>query len=157
MDTWRGMARDEAGTHAFAARLARVLQPGDVVHLRGNLGAGKTSFARGLVQALLPGARVKSPTYTLVERYDAPAMRVLHLDLYRLADPAELEYLAIREELGSAALLVEWPERAAGALPAADLELSLIAQGEARELSAAAHGRSGRRLLAALAGELDGS
>lgn len=157
MDAWRGTARDEAGTHAFAARLARALRAGDVVHLRGDLGAGKTSFARGVVQALLPGARVKSPTYTLVERYDAPELRVLHLDLYRLGDPAELEFLAIREELGGAALLVEWPERAAGALPAADLELCLEGRGAARELSASARGVNGRRLLAALAGELDGS
>jgi tRNA threonylcarbamoyladenosine biosynthesis protein TsaE len=133
------------------------LRAGDVIHLHGDLGAGKTTFARGLLQALLPGTRVKSPTYTLVERYDTPAVRVLHLDLYRLADPAELEFLAVREELGGAALLVEWPDRAARTLPPAALELRLDPQGAGRLVRATAQGAAGQRLLAALSAELDGS
>lgn len=116
---------DEAATSAFGAQIARALDGGMVFYLHGPLGAGKTSFARALLTTLGVGERVKSPTYSLVEGYMAHDRPAWHLDLYRIADPGELEWLGLDALSDPAALvLVEWPERGAGALPAADLELS---------------------------------
>ncbi len=140
-------ARDEAATMALGARLAARLQPGCVVFLHGDLGAGKTTLVRGLLQHLLPGQRVKSPTYTLVERYEIGALLILHLDLYRLGDPGELEFIGVREHLGHAALLVEWPQKAAGELPSPDLELWLSLHAGGREIRMQAHGERGAALL----------
>ena len=134
---------DEAATLAAGARLARALPalPGAeavVVWLEGDLGAGKTTLARGLLRALGVTGSVRSPTYTLVEPYRTPAgPAVFHLDLYRLADPEELEMLGYRELLeGGSLLLVEWPQRGRGWLPAADLVLVLGAEGDGRCLRA---------------------
>ncbi len=116
----------EAATNALARQLAPAVRGGGVVFLRGELGAGKTTFARALLRALGVGGRVKSPTYTLLERYKVDGRDAFHLDLYRIADPGELEWLGL-DELDSPAtlVLVEWPERGAGALPAADLYVTL--------------------------------
>jgi tRNA threonylcarbamoyladenosine biosynthesis protein TsaE len=116
---------DEAATRALGERLAWAIVPPFVLHLRGELGAGKTTLARALVQARAPGTRVKSPTYTLVERYDWPDANVAHLDLYRIADPHELEYLGLRELSAQGVLLIEWPERGGAATPTADLVVTL--------------------------------
>ncbi|HEY1589857.1 MAG TPA: tRNA (adenosine(37)-N6)-threonylcarbamoyltransferase complex ATPase subunit type 1 TsaE [Rhodanobacter sp.] len=117
---------DEAATAALATRVATVLDDGMVLYLHGPLGAGKTSFARALLTALGVGERIKSPTYSLIEGYAAGARAAWHLDLYRIADPGELEWLGLDALADPAAVvLVEWPERGAGALPAADLELCL--------------------------------
>ncbi len=106
------------------ARLA-----GQVIYLRGDLGMGKTTLVRFLLAALGYQGRVKSPTYGLLELYalgGTPALRVLHLDLYRLEDPEELEYLALRDLHDEHTLLmVEWPDKGRGMLPAADLEIGL--------------------------------
>lgn len=125
---------DEAATVALADRVARVIEAGLVIYLHGDLGAGKTSFARALLKALGVGERVKSPTYSLVESYRLPERTAWHLDLYRIADPGELEWLgldALAEP--SALVLVEWPERGAGALPAADLQVDLAYAGSGRK------------------------
>src|SRR5690606_31263679 len=117
------------------AELARLARGGGLVTLSGELGAGKTSLVRGLMRALGHAGIVRSPTYTLIEPYEFDGQRVLHLDLYRLASVAELEPLGVRDEFGGDALLViEWPERAAGALPAADLEITLTSTGAGRTL-----------------------
>lgn len=131
---------DADATEAAGARIAAALRgQGGVVLLRGALGAGKTTLVRGLLRALGVEGAVRSPTYTLVEPYETPDTRVLHVDLYRLADAAEIEGLGIREALGDGTLLlVEWPERAPGALPRADLELTLAHAGDRRTLVAAA-------------------
>jgi len=124
---------DEAATAALATRMAGVLDGGLVVYLDGDLGAGKTSFARALLGALGVGERIKSPTYSLVESYLANGRAAWHLDLYRIADPGELEWLGL-DALSdpSALVLVEWPERGAGALPAPDLVLHLGYAGSGR-------------------------
>jgi tRNA threonylcarbamoyladenosine biosynthesis protein TsaE len=124
---------DEAATVALAQRLAPMLLDGGVVYLRGELGAGKTTFARALLGALGVGERVKSPTYSLVERYAVNGHDAFHLDLYRIADAGELEWLGLDElDAAESLVLVEWPERGVGALPAADLDLVLEHAAEGR-------------------------
>jgi tRNA threonylcarbamoyladenosine biosynthesis protein TsaE len=105
---------------------------GKVVYLHGDLGAGKTTLVRHLLRALGETGKVKSPTYGLMECYQptagsAPGLKILHLDLYRLQDPEELEYLGMRDLLDAdTLLLVEWPERGRGVLPAADATIDLV-------------------------------
>jgi len=126
----------ESAQLAFGAELAdRLRGHGGVVHLRGDLGAGKTTLVRGLLRALGHQGPVRSPTYTLIEPYDAGGQRIYHLDLYRLSDPEELELLGLRDLLDEdALLLVEWPERGHGVLPQAALTVEI------------AHAAPGRRI-----------
>ena len=116
-----------SSTDALGRALAHVLPPAFVVHLRGDLGAGKSSLARALLRALGVTSSIKSPTYSLVERYDLPGGReAVHLDLYRIGDPGELEYLGLDDLAGREVLwLVEWPEKGGSALPPPDLEVRL--------------------------------
>ncbi len=116
---------DADATQALGSRLARALQGGDgpacTIYLEGDLGAGKTTLARGFLQALGHDGRVPSPTYTLIEPYDFPGHPVYHIDLYRIRDPGELDDLGLAELLcGAAVALVEWPDHGAGRLPAPD-------------------------------------
>lgn len=143
---------DEEATHALGRRIAAALAGGGmVIYLHGELGAGKTTFARALLGALAVGERIKSPTYSLVERYDAEGRPAWHLDLYRIADPGELEWLGLDALADLAALvLVEWPERGRGALPAADLTLDLAYADGGRQARLQAHTARGRDLLARL-------
>ncbi|VXC56493.1 tRNA (adenosine(37)-N6)-threonylcarbamoyltransferase complex ATPase subunit type 1 TsaE [Sphingomonas sp. 8AM] len=108
---------DVTATAAAGARLAEVLRAGDVVTLTGGLGAGKTSLARGVLAALGLAEEAPSPTFAIVQPYEPPNVRlpVLHVDLYRLEDPAEVDELGLEEARLDAALLVEWPERAGAA------------------------------------------
>ncbi len=130
---------DEAATCAFGEALARALPAPEgcplVIWLQGDLGAGKTTLCRAILRGLGWQGAVRSPTYTLMEPYTLPHPRiseVLHLDLYRLGDPAELEFLGLQDWLGQPALwLVEWPEKGRGYLPPADLLLTLTPAGEA--------------------------
>lgn len=117
---------DENATVALAARLARCLVPGLVIHLHGDLGAGKTCLVRGVLNALGHTGRVKSPTYTLLETYHAGGLDLRHFDLYRLHDEDEWEAAGFRDEAGGDnVLLVEWPERAQNVLPKADIVIDL--------------------------------
>lgn len=142
-------------TERLGARLAVVLKPGCVIYLHGELGAGKTTLARGLIHGLGHGGTVKSPTYTLVEPYQIGQWRLFHWDLYRLADPEELEFLGLRDQLdGEAVLLIEWPERGRGELPVADLEITLDYADEGRNSRLEARSPVGQALLVGLAGEV---
>lgn len=143
---------DETATAALGRRLAGVLDDGLVLYLHGPLGAGKTSFARALLTELGVGERVKSPTYSLVEGYVARGRPAWHLDLYRIADPGELEWLGLDALADPAALvLVEWPERGAGALPEADMALHLDYAGHGRRALLRAFTPRGGRMLERLA------
>lgn len=138
---------DESATAALAVQWANALDGGLVIYLHGPLGAGKTSFARALLTALDVGERVKSPTYSLVEGYTARGRPAWHLDLYRIADPGELEWLGLDALADPAALvLVEWPERGTGALPLADIELRLDYVGAGRKALLRAFTERGDRL-----------
>ncbi|HEY9131434.1 MAG TPA: tRNA (adenosine(37)-N6)-threonylcarbamoyltransferase complex ATPase subunit type 1 TsaE [Dyella sp.] len=148
---------DEAATSALARRLAASLQDGLVIYLHGDLGAGKTSFARAFLQALGVGERVKSPTYSLMESYRLPARIAWHLDLYRIADPGELEWLGLDALADPSALvLVEWPERGEGALPAPDLRVDLAYEGLGRKAAFSALSSRGEAVLARLSDSLAG-
>ena len=131
--SWTAATADE--TETFGARLMRRLpdlsRAPFVIELRGALGSGKTTFARGALRALGVQGSIKSPSYTLLEVYPALVLTALHLDLYRLTDPAELEQLALRDYyLAGHVWFIEWPERAAGYLPKPDLLLQFTALAE---------------------------
>jgi tRNA threonylcarbamoyladenosine biosynthesis protein TsaE len=118
---------DEAATAALAARLAAVVRPGDVIALQGELGAGKTSFARAFIRALGGSGEVPSPTFTLVQVYELGRATVWHFDGYRLRDPEEAWELGIEEAFSEGISLVEWPERFGALLPARRLNIALSA------------------------------
>lgn len=117
---------------------------GGVLHLRGDLGAGKTTLVRGLLRALGHAGRVKSPTYTLVEPYRLSKLYFYHFDFYRFKDQAEWLNSGFREHFNPDSLcVVEWPERAGALLPPPDLEIELKYRGEARSASLASHSARG--------------
>lgn len=126
---------DEAATVARGRRLAAELPAAALVFLEGDLGAGKTTLARGILRGLGHSGAVKSPTYTLLGPYDLPKCLVYHFDFYRVVDPQELDFIGLDELLESPAMkLVEWPARAAGRLPLPDAVVRLHVEGEGRRL-----------------------
>ena len=138
-----------AATDALGRQLAKALEdPALLVILKGELGAGKTALVRAFLHGLGHPGRVRSPTYTLMEPYFLGGTQVLHLDLYRLGDPGELEFLGIRDLLDEKHIvLVEWPERAGDLLPMADLEVLLAYEGDGRRVRISAGTDRGRQLL----------
>lgn len=136
--------RGEAAMSACAAALAAQLQGNETILLSGTLGTGKTTFARGLIRALCgEQTEVVSPSFMLVQDYDAPQFLVQHYDLYRIEQPEELHELGLDEALGNALVLVEWPEIASGYWPAERIEISIShddADNACRQLQVVAHG-----------------
>ncbi|PHR61246.1 MAG: tRNA (adenosine(37)-N6)-threonylcarbamoyltransferase complex ATPase subunit type 1 TsaE [Robiginitomaculum sp.] len=117
---------------SFGARLGVFLRQGDIVALRGGLGVGKTSFSRGLISQLCDVDEVPSPTYTLVQTYDAPNFSIWHFDLYRLENEADVWELGIEEALDDGVCLIEWPERIEGLLSGAELMLEFVFEEQGR-------------------------
>lgn len=148
----------DLATAADTDRLGRALAEaigtragGAVIILAGELGAGKTALTRATIQALGHGGPVISPSYTLIEPYDLAGRRLYHLDLYRVADPEELEFLGIREIcIGSNLVFVEWADRGAGYLPAPDLAIALTYRGSGRSAHIDACSVTGREITATL-------
>jgi tRNA threonylcarbamoyladenosine biosynthesis protein TsaE len=127
----------EAATERFGRSLAPLIRVGDVIALFGDLGAGKTTLARGLLHGLGHEGEVASPTFPIVQSYEALRVPVWHVDLYRIEHASELEELALDDAHDHAALLIEWPERLGAALWEEALRLTLTRQGEgARALTA---------------------
>ena len=144
----RSHLADEAATLAFGAQLARELKAGMTLYLEGDLGAGKTTLVRGLLRALGHMGRVKSPTYTLAETYSLPAFELYHFDLYRLHDPREWLDAGFRDvNDGQVVSVIEWPEKAAGWLPAPDVIIRLTIADDAREIECEAVTPRGARYL----------
>ena len=147
---------DEAATQQFAAAMAA--QPAlrlAFIELRGDLGAGKTTLVRHLLRALGVPGRIKSPTYAVVEPYDLPGLAVWHFDFYRFSDPREWEEAGFRDIFASPGLkLAEWPDKAAGCLPLADLVVELaVLDEDNRHVTLTAQSSTGAALLNAFVGQ----
>ena len=146
---------DEAATHALGAVLARAIRPGMILYLHGELGTGKTALTRALLHAAGHQGHVKSPTYTLIEPYsicvDETMVDLMHFDLYRMISADEFIDAGFRDYFGCATIcIVEWPEKAEGVLPAADLDIFLTVVGKGREVKFVAHSDQGFQCLARL-------
>ena len=140
---------DESATLKLGSALGLALEAGLVVYLRGELGAGKTTVVRGALRALGYEGRVKSPTYALVEVYEVSRLHLHHFDFYRFHDPREWIDAGFRESFnGRTVSLVEWPEKAAGILPPADLEVVLALHGTGRSAELTARSIAGQESLA---------
>ena len=141
---------DETATLALGARLAEAIEPGLVIYLHGDLGAGKTTLVRGLLHKLGHVGKVKSPTYTLVEPYVVSGLNLYHFDLYRFVDPEEWEASGFRDYFNAQSVcFVEWPEKAGGLLPEPDLDIRLEPQEQGRKGVMTANTDAGKRSLEA--------
>ena len=145
------LIRDENEMRVFGARLIAACEHGGVITLSGELGTGKTTLVRGALESRGVSYGVRSPTYTLVEYYPFDDFAVAHFDLYRLADPEELEYLGYRDYLDPQTLcFIEWPERVEGYLAAIDLAIALEYDSAGRRLSMLPRSEWGRQLVSRL-------
>jgi tRNA threonylcarbamoyladenosine biosynthesis protein TsaE len=117
-------------TERLGGRIAAGLRAGDAVALEGDLGAGKTTLARAILRALGVTDEVPSPSFTLVQEYEVPALKIAHCDLYRIEDPQEVEELGLQDALNDGALLIEWPDRAPACIPADALTVRIEVLGE---------------------------
>ncbi len=150
-DTVNLVLPNEQAQVMFGEKLGRACAGGGVIFLHGTLGMGKTTMTRGVLTAYGHNGAVKSPTYTLVEPYETDTALVYHFDLYRLADPEELEYMGIRDYFDDQALcIIEWPDRGEGVLPVPDIQLTLTKQGDGRAATLIADTAKGAEILAQL-------
>ena len=145
------LIRDEAQMRALGVSLIAACDSGGVIALSGNLGAGKTTLVRGALESLGVSSGVRSPTYTLIEYYELLPLSIAHLDLYRLADAEELEYLGYRDYLNSTTIcLIEWPERAQGYLNNIGLQVSIDYDADGRNVELLAKNEWGNKIIASL-------
>jgi tRNA threonylcarbamoyladenosine biosynthesis protein TsaE len=146
----------EANQEAFGSALAHLVEPPCIIYLTGDLGAGKTTLARGFMRGLGHQGRVKSPTFTLLEPYELETLNCYHFDLYRLGDPEELLFLGIEDLLQpDAVLLIEWPERGEGVLAAPDLRIEILHRERERRLILQAGSEKGVQIINNLHGVWD--
>jgi tRNA threonylcarbamoyladenosine biosynthesis protein TsaE len=132
---------DEAATARLGAAIARVLQAGEAVCLSGPLGGGKSTLARALIRALTTAHEdVPSPTFTLVQFYEGPRLKIAHFDLYRLTNPDEAYEIGLDEALDDGAVVIEWPERLQGRLPVDRLDVEIALDGAGRRVRLTPHG-----------------
>lgn len=138
-------------TESFAAKVAKAcvgVNTSIAIHLVGDLGAGKTTFSRGFIQALGYSGRVKSPTYTLVEPYEIDGRDIFHFDLYRLADPEELEFMGIRDYgEGTSISLIEWPSKGEGFLPEANICINIAFTDKGRLMTIESLNSTGEQVI----------
>lgn len=137
-------AQGDQAMERLGAAIGETLDWRGSVWLVGDLGAGKTTLSRGLIRAAGHAGAVKSPTFTLVEPYELGQHTIYHFDLYRLADPEELEFLGIRDYFSDNSLcLIEWPAKGQGMLPQPDLVINIMIDGDGRRLQIDGHGERG--------------
>ncbi|WOT07036.1 tRNA (adenosine(37)-N6)-threonylcarbamoyltransferase complex ATPase subunit type 1 TsaE [Shewanella youngdeokensis] len=143
--------KDEQDTVNLGRQLSALITPPLIIYLSGDLGAGKTTFSRGLIQSLGHEGAVKSPTYALVEPYELNGIDVFHFDLYRLYDPEELEFMGIRDYFTTRSLcIVEWPDRGHGLLPQADIQINIKYVDTGRQVELKAISPKGEQILVSL-------
>ena len=141
MSAWTVKLPTEADTARLGGALAAALRPGEAVCLSGPLGAGKSTLARALVRALTtPDEEVPSPTFTLVQFYEAPRLNIAHFDLYRLTSADEAYEIGLDEAVEDGAAVIEWPERLDGRLPPQRLDIEITLEGEGRAARLTPHG-----------------
>jgi len=135
----------------FGAQLYGLCEQGGIIFLKGNLGVGKTTLVRGFLHAAQITQSIRSPTYTLMEHYDTGSLKVIHMDLYRLSEAEELEYLAVREMIADDTLFfIEWPDKADGFFRHIDLEINIDYCHQGREISLLAHSDMAKLLVKGL-------
>lgn len=141
------VVRNLAETEQLAGRIAALLRVGDAVALAGDLGAGKTTLARAVLRALGVKGEVPSPSFTLVQEYETPSLKIAHLDFYRVARDSELNEIGLEDALAGGAALIEWPDRARGRIPADALTIRIEILGDSeRSMALAGPARWGRLL-----------
>lgn len=148
MNVFNQTCPTEADTQRLAGNLAHVMAGGAIIYLEGQLGAGKTTFARGFLRGFGYQDKVKSPTYTIVEPYEIGERMVYHFDLYRLQDAEELEQMGIRDYLETEAIcLIEWPEKGFPLLPSPDLTCKMLMKDNHRDVTIEAHTPLGESII----------
>lgn len=149
--TLQSFLPNEEATHLYGQELAGILLYPCVIYLHGELGAGKTTLVRSVLQHLGYMGRIKSPTYTLVETYELDKCTVYHFDLYRIEDGEALEFVGIRDYAHQQAItFIEWPEKGQGYLPQADLDISLVYDDTGRQIFVSSRTEHGLQMLSAM-------